>query len=264
MKSTGGKIGLFLMLLVLSAVESFDRYMDFSGSTYWIIAAGLLALTFIGWRMKAEIAFTFFFFALLHLCRPLNVWFTELLGANFNGTYYLIPSVLFIALILIVPGVKRTIGWWQKEQISLSLLGQMTVAILLGSGAMYWYLVENPEYLDRFIQMLPEGSLGYLILMGVAFAGLNAAVEELIFRGMLWNGLEKIQFSMDWIIVIQAVIFGLSHFWGLPGGWTGVLMTFVMALFFGYVRVKTGGILGVILVHFGLNLAQYFMLLSLR
>lgn len=108
--------------------------------------------------------------------------------------------------------------------------------------------------------MLPEGSFIFIIAMGIAYALLNAVVEEYIFRGMIWNGLEKIMTNKSLVIFTQAAIFGITHYWGLPGGISGVVLIFTWSLYLGYVRQKTGGILGVIGLHFGANLLQYFML----
>lgn len=260
MKLSLTNLALLLILLIFSGVESFDRYVEYTNDQFWLLSGGLLILALIARRLRKIIFPTLLFFLLLHIFRPVNLWFTDIIGANFNGTYYLLPCLSFIGLILLVPSIKSTIDWWRKESFSKTLIIQMILAVVLGSVAMFIYLKANPNSLDRFVGMLPDGSILMIVLMGVLYAGLNASVEELIFRGMVWNGLEKIM-PGSWLIGFsQAAIFGLSHYWGLPGGWSGVLMTFVLSLFLGYVRIKSGGILGCILVHFGLNLSQYFML----
>lgn len=258
------QIILFFFILVVSGIESIERYLEMDTITFWSIGALLLVICLISYRLKRNLLPTFSFFALLHFSKPINKAFTELIGANFNGTFFLIPVLLSGLLIALFPQIRATIGWWKKENIGLQLALQMVLAVVIGSIAMYIYLMLNTDNIDRFIGMLPEGSVLFIVGMGVAYAALNAMVEEFIVRGMIWNALEKVMTSQRLVIFTQAVLFGISHYWGLPGGLSGVVMVFLWSLYLGYVRNKTGGLVGVILLHFGANLLQYFILLTFR
>lgn len=258
------QIILFFFILVVSGIESIERYLEMDTTMFWSIGALLLVICLISYRLKQNLLPTFSFFALLHFSKPLNESFTELIGANFNGTFFLIPVVVSGLLIALFPQIKSTIGWWKKEMIGRQLALQMVLAVTIGSIAMYIYLKLNTDNIDRFIGMLPKGSALFILGMGLAYAALNAIVEEFIVRGMVWNALEKVMTSQRLVIFTQAFIFGISHYWGLPGGLSGVVMVFLWSLYLGYVRNKTGGLVGVILLHFGANLIQYFILLSFR
>ncbi|MCG2787342.1 MAG: CPBP family intramembrane metalloprotease [Anaerolineae bacterium] len=54
------------------------------------------------------------------------------------------------------------------------------------------------------------------IEIGSAILKANAPVvffEEFIFRGILWMALRKIKLSERWILLIQAALFGLAHYY---------------------------------------------------
>jgi membrane protease YdiL (CAAX protease family) len=258
------KTVLFIFLFLAIASEATERYLPHSLWGYWAILIMLAATASISFRLEKQLAPTLFFFTLLHACRPVNVAFTQWIGAAFNGTYFLIPTLIYTLFILFFPGVKNTIDWWKKESISTALLGQMILAIGVSGLAMYVYLIYHSDSIDRFLKMLPDGSWWWIVAMGLAYALLNAVVEEYIIRGMFWNGLAKL-IRQPWLIVwVQAAVFGLSHYWGLPGGWPGAFLVFGWSVYMGYVRQKTGGLRGVILLHFGANLVQYFILLGFR
>lgn len=251
---------LLLFTILLAGLGSVERYFELNQLAFWGIGSGLILMGGITYYLKREFNPTIIFFVILHFSRYLNEWFTQLIGANFNGTYFLIPVVLYTLVIHFFPKVKSTIGWWHKEVINRKLIFHMLLAVGISGIGMFIYLKVNTSSIDRFIGMLPEGSFIFIIAMGIAYALLNAVVEEYIFRGMIWNGLEKIMTNRSLVIFTQAAIFGITHYWGLPGGVSGVVLIFTWSLYLGYVRQKTGGILGVIGLHFGANLLQYFML----
>ncbi len=251
---------LFVFTLLLAGLSSVERYFELNQLAFWSIGSGLILMSGITYYLNKKFTPTIIFFVILHFCRYLNEWFTQLIGANFNGTYFLIPVILFTLLILFFSEIKSTIGWWHKDSVDSKLILQMLLAVGISGIGMFIYLKMNTSSIDRFIGMLPEGSFIFLIGMGIAYALLNAVVEEYIFRGMIWNALEKIMTNKSLVILSQAAIFGITHYWGLPGGISGVVLIFTWALYLGYIRQKTGGILGVIGLHFGANLLQYFML----
>ncbi|HWR99227.1 MAG TPA: type II CAAX endopeptidase family protein [Prolixibacteraceae bacterium] len=68
-------------------------------------------------------------------------------------------------------------------------------------------------------------------------------VEELIFRGVIFSGFQRI-YPAFWAILFSALLFALFHLnpWQL-------LPTFLLGLLVGYVRLSTGSLLAAILTH---------------
>ena len=256
---------LLLFLLIASFIEAGQRYLSIFQEHFWSILAGLLLICLLTFKLKKPLFWTMAFFTIIHFTLFVNKALVGYLGIDFNGTYFLIPTLVFTLMIVFVPQVKQTINWWRIDKLTEPLIWQMIIAWALGSIGMFLYLSSvEPHQLERFLDMLPSGSWLTIAFGGIAFALLNAAVEEYIIRGMIWNGLEMIIHNPYILILTQAIIFGLSHYFGLPGGVSGVLMVFTWSLFLGYVRWKSEGLLTVIALHFGANLAQFFMLYAFK
>lgn len=82
--------------------------------------------------------------------------------------------------------------------------------------------------------------------------------EEMLFRGMIAGSLSR-RFSVVWANVFQALIFLLPHFLILlvmPEMWFVLPLVFFGALTFGWVRIKSGSILGSWLMHASGNIAM--------
>jgi membrane protease YdiL (CAAX protease family) len=90
------------------------------------------------------------------------------------------------------------------------------------------------------------------LLYGVIKTGLS---EEVLFRGLIAGSLSR-RLPLRWANLIQAFIFLLPHFVVLrlmPEMWPFLPVVFAGALFLGWVRIRSGSILGPWLVHATLN-----------
>jgi len=90
--------------------------------------------------------------------------------------------------------------------------------------------------------------LGYLPWV-LVFAVSNSFVEEMITRFGVVSALDGL-ISKEYVYLTSATVFGLAHYWGVPGGIPGVLL----AGFLGWLLAKsigeTGGIFWAWLIHF--------------
>lgn len=90
----------------------------------------------------------------------------------------------------------------------------------------------------------------------IALAFLNGAVqtaftEELLFRGLIAGSLSR-RLSLGWANLAQAFLFLLPHFAILifaPEVWGILPLVFTGALLWGWIRIKSGSILGPWLMH---------------
>jgi membrane protease YdiL (CAAX protease family) len=97
-------------------------------------------------------------------------------------------------------------------------------------------------------------ALTMALLYGVVQTGFP---EELLFRGLIAGSLSR-RLSLAWANVLQALIFLLPHLLVLrvmPEMWGILPVIFVVALFVGWVRIKSGSILGGWLIHAAANIA---------
>jgi len=79
----------------------------------------------------------------------------------------------------------------------------------------------------------------------------TAFAEELLFRGLIAGSLSR-RLSVAWANILQASIFLLPHFLILlvmPQMWGILPLVFIGALTFGWIRIKSGSIIGPWLMH---------------
>jgi membrane protease YdiL (CAAX protease family) len=97
-------------------------------------------------------------------------------------------------------------------------------------------------------------ALTMALLYGVVQTGFP---EELLFRGLIAGSLSR-RLSLAWANVVQALVFLLPHLLVLrvmPEMWGILPVIFAVALFVGWVRIKSGSILGGWLIHAAANIA---------
>lgn len=96
------------------------------------------------------------------------------------------------------------------------------------------------------------------LLYGVVQTGF---VEELVFRGLIAGSLSR-RLPLAWANLLQALIFMLPHLFILktmPELWMLLPLIFLLALVMGWVRIRSGSIIGSWLVHAVLNVTMCLM-----
>jgi membrane protease YdiL (CAAX protease family) len=96
------------------------------------------------------------------------------------------------------------------------------------------------------------------LLYGVVQTGF---VEELVFRGLIAGSLAR-RLPLAWANLLQALVFMLPHLLVLrtmPSLWMLLPLVFVLALVMGWVRIRSGSILGPWLMHATLNVTMCLM-----
>lgn len=111
-----------------------------------------------------------------------------------------------------------------------------------------WLLVMEPDLSDVVGAYVPELPLALLVLGSVGFAVVNAAGEELVWRGVFQDRL-VVLVGMPAAIVLQAISFGLQHAHGIPRGPVGVVLAGTWAVMLGMLRSHTKGLLAPFLAH---------------
>ena len=205
--------------------------------------------------------------------RPTMLWglFTALViclpvlhsGLTAWPWYLLVPIVAYLTVIGAVPAFREELAALRPGRVDRCAALLIGLAILLAAaGLLLWTLLTNPE-LDGFAEMVPDMPLWMLPLAGLGFAVLNAAIEEITFRGSMQLALERALGFGAAPVVIQAALFGLLHFReGFPGGYWGVGMTFAYGLVLGVIRRRTQGLLAPWLAHVGGDIVVFILVMS--
>ncbi|AIL60835.1 CPBP family intramembrane glutamic endopeptidase [Pseudomonas alkylphenolica] len=82
---------------------------------------------------------------------------------------------------------------------------------------------------------------------------LVSLTEELLFRGYIQGGLQRLLKNQHLALFLAAGLFGLAH---LGAGWQWVLLASLAGIGYG-LAYRYGGLIAAILCHFGLNLAHF-------
>ena len=155
-------------------------------------------------------------------------------------------------------GVPVLVGWLlfrkrdvtilphRKTDASLGIglillgLGMMVIANIIGS-----YILTMLESIGISAGDMPEmqdGTVPTLLLNIVAVGILPGVLEELLFRGVVLQGLRPAGDGVA--LVFSSLMFGLMH-----GTLYQIPFAFILGLVFGYIVLKTGNILWTMLLH---------------
>ena len=148
--------------------------------------------------------------------------------------------------------LSRTMGWGKTLLIALAT----TIAILawftLGSMALGTIGIAPPA-VTEILDMVTQSGFHYVlwvVLVAWFAAGLG---EELLYRGFLMDRLQRLKgvgHTLWGPIVIQGLIFGLSHGYQSLGG---VIITGVVGLGLGWLRTRIDSLLPLVLAHMAVD-----------
>ncbi|MFX1536173.1 MAG: type II CAAX prenyl endopeptidase Rce1 family protein [Promethearchaeota archaeon] len=165
----------------------------------------------------------------------------------FAGFYYQFNAILLVNLIIFNFVIVRDI-----PDIGYSLLPKMTdlkegiiwliplIVVVIPIGLLTGFIAFNPDY-SRII-------LAPLFFLGIYLS--IAIQEELVFRGMLFNILDKLMDRRTLALVISSVLFGLTH-WNntaIPD-WRYILLASIAGLCYGMAYWRTKNISSASITH---------------
>jgi len=167
------------------------------------------------------------------------------------------PALIILSFLLLM-GKKRSDLFLVKGKIDApvepsKLLGMKkpepwtrtgtVFAVVFASVTLIYLLFTSPPSLNAFEKVLP------LIPAALLIALINAFNEEFTLRAAplseLWNTVDKQQ-----ALMITTLFFGLGHFYGVPSGIIGVLLSSFLGWFLGKSMLETKGFFWAWLIHF--------------
>ncbi|WP_394841244.1 CPBP family intramembrane metalloprotease [Pendulispora brunnea] len=208
------------------------------------LAAGAAAVAPVGRKLRATAAF--------HLACVACLLFATL-GFSSWLTWPL-PLAVAIAGYL---AVTSRLGegtfvreWLRRGRWDRGMLAWIAVTAIIPAVALVlWFELTHPDYSHLRGTILPPWPIPVLALGVVLFSIVNAALEELVYRGVLLHALDTSIKSRHLALVIQALAFGIAHIHGFPRGITGVALVFIYGIMMGIVRRIAGGMLAPWLAH---------------
>lgn len=220
----------FLIIpIILIGIYFFKQTFSlFSSSLFWIILFLVLKSRFFDW--------------------PIN---------------FIIPVLAYFIITFSCKSIKKETHWFSIGRINkISLLLILLTVVISSLALIVWVIIFKPDLSDVF-KMVPDYSMGLLLLAGVGFAIGNAILEEIMFRGILWDGFEKVCKNIIVIVLLQAVFFGIMHYNGFPRGIAGVILASIYGILQGIIRHFSKGLLAPVVSHFFADLTIFLILLKI-
>lgn len=106
---------------------------------------------------------------------------------------------------------------------------------------------------------LSNFSVGVLLFAALC-AGMNAFAEEFLYRSALIPQILPL-FGKSATLLIVPMWFGLAHYFGVPSGFTGVILTAIGGWFFAKSMIETRGMGWAWFLHFLADFSVYMVLL---
>jgi uncharacterized protein len=229
-----------LILLLVPFIGSIAYFHMLPKAVPFIITSviGLLLAGALLLRQTAVIHAALFLLAVWSIISNIAVW-----------PSLIVPLLAYSGVVVLIPSLRKTVGWLRAGQFDRTLWLLMVTTVFVSSVALLlWFILWKPD-LTHFLRIIPSWGPSLLILEGIGFALLNAAMEESIFRGVLMQALDETLGEGTPSVILQAIAFGLLHIKGIPGDWIGVAMATVYGLMLGAIRRRSQGILAPYVTH---------------
>lgn len=196
---------------------------------------------------------------LLFLCLCLIKFFPHLTLFPFT---YLTAFALYAWSVLIIKELRHSVGWLRLGKFTAAVWMLILTTIIISCLALIlWVHFLSPD-LSRYKSLIPNTSPSMALFFGFGFCTFNAAVEEIIWRGVMMEGLESAFGPGVLAMLIQALSFAVAHYLsGFPNGWTGSAMVFVYGIMLGIIRRKSKGIAACWLAHSAADFTIFCLIL---
>lgn len=137
-------------------------------------------------------------------------------------------------------GLLPITNWPQTIGVAALVTGATIAIFAFGGMAVEALGFASPDISEVLEMVTASPALFTLWIVAVAWLGAGLG-EELLWRGFMLDRLSHLRGiggSMPVALVVQAVIFGLAH---LYQGWGGVILTGLIGLLMGWVRLRMKG-----------------------
>lgn len=166
--------------------------------------------------------------------------------------------ITYFVVVVCMPSLRNSIGWLKIGRITLAT-SAVTLAVMV-TAVIVLFLIPQDRFPREFAQVLPFRTTLGIFVSGVLFALINATIQELVFRGVLFDPLESIWGR--WIaILLSAFVFGIGHLLTVKSriigaGLASLAFDFGVAL--GFLRAWSGGLALPIVAHVAADIAVVY------
>lgn len=164
-----------------------------------------------------------------------------------------VPAAIAVVLAWWLSGrgveQHRWSSWCRRGRWTPDLPWLIAGTVIVTAGALLaWQRLFDGTLPRKYVDAAAGQPWWAIVLAGVGFSLLNAAVEEIVFRGVLLSALTDV-LGVSVAVVLQAVAFGVLHLHGVPSGRVGIAMAGAWGLLLGVMRIRSRGLLAPYVTH---------------
>jgi membrane protease YdiL (CAAX protease family) len=214
--------------------------------------------TTLGWSIVAFLVGQFVGFGVLLWLRG-GDW-DSMLQTQFDGVlvtiFIALSNPVTIGVLAIAVRLARSdlsdyfaLKWPAAHDLAF---GIAALVVLIAAGDALLYL-SGRDLVTAFQRQsyTTAAAAGWLPAMFAAAIVIAPAGEEAVFRGFLFRGWVRSPRSVWPAIVVISILWAMLH---IQYDWTGVLQIFVVGLFLGWIRWRSGSLVLTFLLHALFNL----------
>jgi membrane protease YdiL (CAAX protease family) len=155
--------------------------------------------------------------------------------------YLVMPLATYGAVVLLIPALRRTVPVPPAGRLTGPRILAAIVLSAATSGVLLAYQALVAPDVTGLGAYIPVAAFGSLALAWVCFTLVNAVLEELVFRGVLYEALTA-EWGAAVAVAATALAFGLGHLHGYPPGPLGTVLAGLYGVALGLLRWWTGGL----------------------
>jgi membrane protease YdiL (CAAX protease family) len=236
------RVATALVLSVIGALSLAMVAPDTAGK--WVLAA-LAALLILAIVHKAIYATHIALLALIWIFVVGFIPHFQLWPLNL-----LAPLIVYGMVVVLTPHLRRSVGWLRAGHFGPDVRLIVIATVIVSSVALVFWTVFSKPDVQRHLALVPEMPFWIYPLAAIGFASINAAMEEIVFRGIMMEALDSALGETYRSVGVQAVSFAALHYLaGFPNGVLGFLMAFVYGIMLGVVRWRSKGLLAPWVAH---------------
>jgi membrane protease YdiL (CAAX protease family) len=252
-KSSAVSAALLLCLIVIFGLQGTNAL------THDSLLLRAIVLLILPLTIARRCVYALHFNIFLIFCYLMS-WFPHFSRYPYNE---LTSLFLYGYAVMAIPALRQSVGWIRIGKFDGPIWRLVLMASVLSCASLVtWVKLVNPN-LSRYSVLLPNQTSGMFLLYGLLFCAFNAAEEEIVWRGVIMEGLDSAFGPGALSIIIQAASFATAHYLnGFPNGITGSLMVFACGLMLGVIRRKSKGMAACWLAHMAADFTIYCLIYS--
>jgi uncharacterized protein len=168
------------------------------------------------------------------------------------------PLVIYGAAVLAIPRLRHSIGWIRRGTIDTKVTILIIAAVSVSSLSLVGWIVWMKPDIQPYLALMPELPFWVYPFAGLGFAVVNAAMEEIVFRGILMEAVDSAIGAGYGSVCIQAVPFAALHYIaGFPNGIPGFVMVLFYGVTLGAIRHISKGMLAPLVTHLAADITIF-------